>query len=182
MNKRWKVSIVMISVIMLCVMGICTACSGGNAGGASGGNSDVIYFETTDLDGNVVRSEDLFKGHRLTMVNIWGTFCGPCIDEMPELEKLNYRLKQKDCAIIGIVSDVQSPEDSETIGAAKGLIEEIGVKYTNLVPWDDTWEVFPAQFIPTSYLVDEEGRIVGEAVVGARSVDDYDEWIDGMLK
>ncbi|MDO4409124.1 MAG: TlpA disulfide reductase family protein, partial [Eubacteriales bacterium] len=89
--------------------------------------ASAISFETTDLDGNVVKSADLFKGHRLTMVNIWGTFCGPCIDEMPELEKLNYRLKQKDCAIVGIVCDVESPEDSETIGAAKSLIDEIGV-------------------------------------------------------
>lgn len=141
-----------------------------------------ISFETTDLNGNVVKSADLFKGHRLTMVNIWGTFCGPCIDEMPELEKLNYRLKQKDCAIVGIVCDVESPEDSETIGAAKSLIDEIGVKYTNLIPWEDTFNLFPAEYVPTSYFVDEKGQIVGEAAVGARSADSYEELIDELLK
>ena len=142
----------------------------------------VISFETTDLDGNVVKSADLFKEHRLTMVNIWGTFCGPCIDEMPELEKLNYRLKQKDCAIVGIVCDVESPEDSETIGAAKSLIDEIGVKYTNLIPWEDSFDLFPAEYVPTSYFVDEKGQIVGEAAVGARSADNYEELIDELLK
>ena len=142
----------------------------------------AISFETTDLDGNVIKSADLFKGHQLTMVNIWGTFCGPCIDEMPELEKLNYRLRQKDCAIVGIVCDVESPEDSETIGAAKSLIDEIGVKYTNLTPWEDTFDLFPAEYVPTSYFVDEKGQIVGEAAVGARSADNYEELIDELLK
>ena len=142
----------------------------------------AISFETTDLDGNVIKSADLFKGHRLTMVNIWGTFCGPCIDEMPELEKLNHRLKQKDCAIVGIVCDVESPEDSETIGAAKSLIDEIGVKYTNLIPWEDSFDLFPAEYVPTSYFVDEKGQIVGEAAVGARSADNYEELIDELLK
>ena len=193
-----------ISIIIFTVMAVLTACSAGKTETAGqkeaagqeedSGQQEVveqkgadsaasaISFETTDLDGNVVKSADLFKGHRLTMVNIWGTFCGPCIDEMPELEKLNYCLKQKDCAIVGIVCDVESPEDSETIGAAKSLIDEIGVKYTNLIPWEDTFNLFPAEYVPTSYFVDEKGQIVGEAAVGARSADNYEELIDELLK
>lgn len=85
----------MIAVFLM--LTVLTACSARQKKADPG----VISFETTDLDGNVVRSADVFKGHRLTMVNVWGTFCGPCIGEMPELEKLNYRLKQKDCAIVG---------------------------------------------------------------------------------
>jgi thiol-disulfide isomerase/thioredoxin len=54
-----------------------------------------ISFETTDLAGNTVRSEDIFGENALTMVNLWGTYCGPCIGEMPDLEELNGRLKDK---------------------------------------------------------------------------------------
>ena len=175
MNKKW-----IITLAILLVAAVLTACSGRQEEAEA--ESEVISFETTDLDGNVVKSEDLFKGHRLTMVNVWGTFCGPCIYEMPELEKLNYRLRQKDCAIVGIVCDVESPEDSETIGAAKSLIDEIGVKYTNLIPWEDSFDLFPAEYVPTSYFVDEKGQIVGEAAVGARSADNYEELIDELLK
>lgn len=175
MNKKW-----IITAAVLLVAAVLTACSGRQKEAEA--DPAAISFETTDLDGNVVKSGDLFKGHRLTMVNIWGTFCGPCIDEMPELEKLNYRLRQKDCAIVGIVSDVESLEDSETIGDAKALIDEIGVKYINLIPWDSTWDIFPADAVPTSYFVDEKGRIIGEAAVGARSADNYEDLIDELLE
>lgn len=173
MNKKRAI---MIAVFLM--LTVLTACSAGQKKADPG----VVSFETTDLDGNVVRSADIFKGHRLTMVNVWGTFCGPCIEEMPELEKLNYRLKQKDCAIVGIVCDVESAEDTETIDAAKALIEKIGVKYTNLIPWDNAWDQFPSDAVPTSYFVDENGQIVGEPAIGARSADNYEELIDELLK
>jgi len=175
MNKKW-----IITLAILLVSAVLTACSGRQKEAEA--DSEAISFETTDLDGNVVKSGDLFKGHRLTMVNIWGTFCGPCIYEMPELEKLNYRLSKKDCSIVGIVCDVESLEDTETIGEAKSLIDEAGVKYTNLIPWDNTWDIFPADAIPTTYFVDEKGRIVGEAAIGARSADDYEDLIDALLE
>ena len=61
-----------------------------------------ISFETTDLDGNAVTVEELFSQHKLTMINLWGTYCGPCIGEMPDLEILSQRLAEKDCAIVGL--------------------------------------------------------------------------------
>ena len=77
---------------------------------------------------------------------------------------------------------MESLEDTETIGEAKSLIDEAGVKYTNLIPWDNTWDIFPADAIPTTYFVDEKGRIVGEAAIGARSADDYENLIDALLE
>ena len=74
MNKKW-----IITLAILQVSAVLTACSGRQKEAEA--DSEAISFETTDLDGNVVKSGDLFKGHRLTMVNIWGTFCGPCISE-----------------------------------------------------------------------------------------------------
>ncbi len=198
-----------IAVVLISVLTVLTACSSsstspeGSSSAESQTNSveadasaesnesnpsapqetgSAVSFETTDLEGNTVNSSDIFSANKLTMVNIWGTFCGPCIDELPELEKLNYRLKEKNCSVIGIVSDVAGSDDSATIESAKTILDDTGVKYPNLLPWSELLDVFPAQFIPTTYFVDSEGRIIGEAAIGARSADAYEELIDSILK
>ena len=140
-----------------------------------------ISFETTDLEGNPVRAADIFSTHKLTMVNIWGTYCGPCIGEMPDLEVLNARLAEKECAIIGIVCDVRGTGDTETIGIAKDIISQTGVTYLNLLPWDTFWDELPADFIPATYFVASDGQVVGEAAVGARGADEYEELVDALL-
>ncbi len=142
----------------------------------------VISFETFDIDGNSVSSADIFAENELTIINIWGTYCGPCIREMPDLAKLSERLKDKNCEIVGIVCDVAGPSDTAMIETAKKILEETGVSYLNLLPWANTFGDFPAQFIPTTYFVDSKGHIVGEALIGARSADDYEELIDAALE
>ena len=141
----------------------------------------AVSFETTDLEGNTVNSADIFKENKITMINLWGTFCGPCIREMPDLEILRERLKEKECGIIGIVVDVEGPQDTEVIDAAKEIIAYTGVTYNNLVPWESIWETLPAEFVPTTYFVDENGQIIGEEAVGARGADEYEALIDGLL-
>ena len=138
-------------------------------------------FETTDLDGNAVTAEELFSQHKLTMINLWGTYCGPCIGEMPDLEILSQRLAEKDCAIVGVVVDVAGLEDTARLETAREIIADTGVTYLNLFPWYTLMEDFPAQFIPTSYFVNSEGQIVGEAAIGARGADDYEALIDELL-
>ena len=142
---------------------------------------DAVIFETADLAGNAVRSEEVFSANRLTMVNLWGTYCGPCIGEMPDLEELNGRLQEKDCGIIGIVCDIGGVNDSKMIQTAEEIIADTGVTYRNLIPWPGFAAVFPAQFIPTTYFVDTNGTIVGEPAVGARGVDEYEALIDELL-
>lgn len=151
-----------------------------SSSGAAAGSA--VSFETTDLDGNSVRSEDLFKEHTLTMVNLWGTYCGPCIGEMPDLEQLNRKLESKNCAIIGIVIDVPSAQNAEMVSAAKEILSATGVTYPNLCVFNGLDSVFPAQFVPTSYFVDSDGRIVGETAIGARGAEDYEKLIDEILK
>ena len=141
----------------------------------------ALAFETTDLEGNAVRSEDIFSENRLTMVNLWGTFCGPCIGEMPDLEELNARLKDKDCAVIGVVIDVPSADDSAMIQTAEEIIADTGVTYLNLLPWEGMDAALPSQFVPTTYFIDANGQIVGEAAIGARGADEYEALIDEVL-
>ena len=141
----------------------------------------TVRFETVDLDGNPVRSEDIFGGNTLTMVNLWGTYCGPCINEMPDLEVLNARLKAKGCGIIGVVVDVPSVGSTSQVQAAKEIIADTGVTYRNLLPWSGFDDAFPAQYIPTTYFVDSNGKIVGQAAVGARGADAYEALVDAVL-
>ncbi len=132
----------------------------------------TIMFKTTDLEGNTVRSEDIFHGHTLTMLNLWGTYCGPCIREMPDLERLRPRLESKNCSIVGIVLDVPDLDSTEMVATAREILAQTGVTYLNLIPWPGLETQLPSQFIPTSYFVDSEGRIVGEAAVGARGAEE----------
>ena len=141
----------------------------------------AVAFETVDLDGNPVRSADIFSQNKLTMVNIWGTFCGPCINEMPDLEVLNGRLADKGCAMIGVVCDVAGTGDTAHIEEAKDIVADTGVTYRNLLPWDGFDAALPAEYIPTTYFVDSEGRLVGEPAVGARGADDYEALLDAAL-
>ena len=150
-----------------------------SSGGAAG---SAVSFEATDLDGNLVRSEEIFKEHTLTMVNLWGTYCGPCIGEMPDLERLNQKLQSKNCAIIGIVIDVPSAQNAEMVSAAKEILSATGVTYLNLCAFNGLDSVFPAQFVPTSYFVDSDGRIVGEAAIGARGAEDYETLMNEILE
>lgn len=156
---------------------------GAGAAEAAGqtGEGPAISFETTDLDGNPVSSADIFSQNKITMVNIWGTFCGPCINEMPDLEILNQRIGDKGCGLVGVVIDAGGDYQMAVIGTAEEIIADTGASYLNLLPWEGIDDQFPAQYIPTTYFVDSKGNVVGEAAVGSRGADDYEALIDEAL-
>jgi thiol-disulfide isomerase/thioredoxin len=135
-----------------------------------------IQFETTDLDGNPVKSEDLFAGHKLTMINLWATWCSPCKKELPDLDKLNQELSEEKCQIIGIVTDT---DKEEKISKAKEILEEKGVTFLNLVAFDGLKDLLPNDRWPTSYFVDENGCLVGEPVIGTL-MENYMEVFDSI--
>lgn len=138
----------------------------------------VLSFETSDLEGNTVRSGDLFAASKLTMLNIWGTFCGPCINEMPQLEALSQEYAEKDVAVVGMVIDV--PESDDTLlPDAKAIVKDTGVTYTNLRIWDGYEKVMALAAVPTTLFLDSSGHLVGTPVIGAdlsayrTVIDDY---------
>ena len=138
---------------------------------------ETLSFTTTDTEGNSVTSGDLFGAHRITMVNIWASWCGPCIRELPELEAINSRLAELDCAVVGLLYDGDDPDALKT---AKGIMEENGVTYTVILPPENVDSLFPLEAYPTSYFVSSDGRILGEPVVGAYT-DRYEEVIQELL-
>lgn len=137
-----------------------------------------IHFVTEDLSGNPVSSEELFGGHSVTMINLWATWCDPCIGELPELEKISREIAADGFRIIGIVTDT----DSETkIEKALRILEEKGVTYVNLKAFEGLSGMLPQQFWPTSYFVDETGALIGEPIESAEP-EKYRERFAGLRK
>lgn len=136
-------------------------------------------FSTVDLDGNTV-TNDIFTGKKLTVVNIWGTFCGPCINEMPELAQWDAEMPD-DVQIIGLVSDLNSADDTATIETAKEIYEATGVTFPSLVAGEDFMELLSGVIgVPTTLFVDGSGVIVGEPIVGA-NVPAYKQFVEEYL-
>jgi thiol-disulfide isomerase/thioredoxin len=142
-------------------------------------------FTAVDLAGNKV-TEDIFKGKKLTMINIWATFCRPCIGEMPDLAQLNTEYADKDFQVIGIVCDVSYSGDgyeASLLSDANNIIEMTGVNYTNLLPSQslDMIKLSEVYSVPETIFVDEDGNIVGTSYVGSRSIDDWKSIVDNTL-
>ena len=139
-----------------------------------------IRFETEDIDGNPVNSENLFAENKLTMVNIWGIDCGPCIREMPEIEAISKDFADKGVAVVGIVQELPVGDD-KYLQETKKVIQDTGITYKNLRAWEGFDEILNYTGTPTTYFVDSEGRIVGEVIVGAR-VQEYRTKLEQYLE
>ena len=137
----------------------------------------TLSFTTTDVEGNPVTSEELFGQHEITMLNLWTSQCHFCIEELPDLEEINGRLADKDCAIVGLLLDGDDPEALEL---GKEVLAENGVTYTVLVPPENVDDLFDVNAFPTSFFVNRDGVVVGEPVEGKR-VDVYEPAIDSLL-
>lgn len=135
---------------------------------------DLLKFTTKDLDGNEINSEDLFRGHELTMLNVWATWCGPCKRELPDLGKMAKDFEAKNCQIVGLCLD--GDEEGKT---AKELLKEAGVEYLNIIAPENMMDVLPVVSIPTTYFLNSEGCVVGEPIVGAY-VEEYPKRLEGL--
>ena len=126
-------------------------------------------FEGKDLDGNTVKSDELFSANAVTVVNFWFTTCNPCVGELSELDALNKELAEKGGSLIG-VNTFTLDGDEVAISEAKDVLAKKGATYQN-VYFDSDGEAgkFAANIFayPTTYVVDRNGNIVGDPIVGA---------------
>ena len=126
-------------------------------------------FEGKDLDGNTVKSDELFSANAVTVVNFWFTTCNPCVGELSELDALNKELAEKGGALIG-VNTFTLDGDEAAISEAKDVLAKKGATYQNVYFNSDgeagkfTTNIFA---YPTTYVVDRSGNIVGDPIVGA---------------
>ena len=152
-----------------------------DADGGSG-QSAGITFEARDLEGNTV-TETVFAESELTMVNVWATYCNPCLSEMPELGELAGEYSSDEFQIIGIVSDVQEESEAEAVEYAAMLVEQTGAAYPHLLLNESLFRsmLSGVSAVPTTFFVNEKGEVL-DTVVGAMDKDSWKEKIDGLLK
>lgn len=137
-------------------------------------------FTTTDLDGNEV-TNDIFAKKDLTVLNVWGTFCGPCIEEMPELGAWAKELPEN-VQLIGFVSDIADLNDEDAVYMAKTIAEEANADFPQLIGGGADFSDFMSGIIgvPTTFFIDRNGNFIGEPIVGAY-VEQYKENVKNYL-
>lgn len=151
----------------------------GNGGGTNADASEektyVLSFEAKTTDGNAFSSE-IFSESKVTMINVWATYCNPCLEEMPDLGEIAQEYDKSDFQLIGIISDVVEDAPQSDIDAAKDLIAQTEANYPHLLLNQSLFEnlVGGVSSVPTTFFVNSKGEVLGY-VVGAN---DKDTWLD----
>lgn len=142
-------------------------------------------FSASDLDGNDADAS-VFSDYDLTVVNIWATFCGPCIQEMPALAALAEEYADKGVQFVGIVSDVLDSDgapDESQLALARDIVSQTGVGYRNLIPSESLTNLLSqVTAVPTTLFVDKNGAQVGYAQIGSLNEDGWRAAIDEALE
>ena len=150
---------------------------------ANGDVQKFPSFEGKDLDGNEVKSDELFSANAVTVVNFWFTTCSPCVGELGDLDALNKELADKGGALIG-VNAFTLDGDETAIADAKDVLAKKGATYQN-VYFDSSSPAgaFTANIFafPTTYVVDRNGNIVGEPIVGASTEKNQAETLQSLI-
>ncbi|MDY5908656.1 MAG: TlpA disulfide reductase family protein [Bullifex sp.] len=144
-------------------------------------DTPVIAFETTDIFGNEVSSAELFAESRITMLNIWATYCSPCIGELPFLGKIPSEYDKADLQIIGVISDVF---DQATYDTAISLITSKGAHtYPHLLVSESLYNSVLKDIVgvPTTLFVDSEGHVL-KTVVGSNTLARWKEIITSITQ
>ncbi len=177
-----------IFCIALCVVMLFSFAACGTNGGTDSDETTVhtnesggllSSFTGETLDGEKA-DQSIFKGKKVTMVNIWATFCRPCIGEMPDLQKLHEDYADKGFQVVGIVCDIYDEND---ISVAKDIVKDTGVKYVSLLPSQSLNEakLNSVTSVPETFFVDETGAVIAGPYIGSRSYSQWAEIIDGVL-
>lgn len=144
--------------------------------------STQLVFEGHDIEGNAV-SSTIFSESKLTMVNVWATYCNPCLGEMPGLGELAVKYDSEEFQIIGIISDVQEGAAQEMMDLAADLIEQTGADYTHLLLNESLYYALltDVSAVPTTFFIDENGVIL-DTVIGAMDKSAWEEKINELLE
>lgn len=157
-------------------------------GGQSATGADVKSvgdFTTLDVNCNEV-TQDIFAENELTMVNVFATWCSPCVAEMPDLEKLHQQMKDKNVGVVGVVLDVLNKKGeivNEDLERAQLLVKETGVTYPVLLPDSGYFNgrLTGIEALPETFFVDKNGNIVGESYSGSGGLEDWIEVVEREL-
>ena len=148
----------------------------------SGESTVSVAFEARDMEGNTV-SSDIFSQTRLTMINVWATYCNPCLREMPDLGELAGEYGADEFRIVGVISDVMEGSDQKILDYAADLVEQTGADYPHLLRNESLYYALLTDVgaVPTTFFIDENGVIL-DTVVGSMKKSAWEEKINGLLE
>lgn len=140
----------------------------------------LTAFSARDIQGNTV-TDAVFAEAELTMLNVWGTFCGPCLNEMPDLGALSSEYAEKGLQIIGLVGDVR--ESDEDAAYVQEIVDKTGANYRHLLPSADLQNKLLSNlmYYPTTIFYDKNGYMIDKLIVGAHTKSEWQVIIDRML-
>ena len=187
MKRLWIYSIALLCCLACFVLSSCRKTEpGGEAANVdvTRGDLNLSSFTARGLEGGVY-SGTVFQGHRLTMMNVWGTYCSPCIRELPDLDRLSKEYGEE-FQLIGVVIDAVDrnlnviPEIKEE---AKNIASQTGASYLQLLPSRSLNDLFLSgvQATPVTLFLDESGVILGKPVYGNKDYDGWKKLIDAYL-
>jgi thiol-disulfide isomerase/thioredoxin len=140
-----------------------------------------MYFSIVDMNGDVI-TEDVFREHKVTMINFWEPWCGPCVAEMPELEKLYENYKDQGLYVIGVFSSDDQIED------VKAVLAQAGTTYP-VAGYSSAFDTYQTGYVPTTIFVDQDGHVLpvsngysDNAVVGSNTYDDWAAIVEKYIK
>ena len=144
----------------------------------------VLEFSGEDFSGNNVGSE-LFSKNKITMINVWGTFCGPCIREMPDLARISESHKNSGVEVVGVVIDVTDRKGNVNVrqkANAEKIVSQTGADYKHIVPSQKMISsvLKNVQAVPTTFFVDSTGKVI-HSVIGARDEKEWQKLIQSLL-
>lgn len=189
MNKTIRRLIPAALAAALILLSACSDAAKSNEGQSSltgtAGSAALSNFTATDLQGAKV-DQSIFKGYKLTMINIWATFCGPCLREMPGLGQVSKEYAGKGVQMIGIVSDasdINGAISQDQVEAAKEIVKKTGASYRHILPSKDliNAKLKDVVYVPTTIFVDENGQQVGNDYASAKSAEKWKQIIDSLL-
>ena len=185
MKRKKKILSILFFMVLYCLT-VFGACGYEKESDVTDDIGNLGEFSMQDLDGNIY-TQDMFADYDLTMVNVFTTWCSPCINEIPDLEKLKNEMSSQGVNVVGIVLDsvdTNGTEIQETIETAKLLAEKTGVSYPFLIP-DAGYlngRLSGINAVPETFFVDKEGNIVGDTYSGSRTFEDWKSVVETELK
>lgn len=149
-------------------------------------DAELIGFTVYDRSQNKVRLSEYVTGNRVTMLNFWGTFCGPCIREMPDLAEIEKEYWDEGFEIVGVTTDATDYESGGLIPYilkdADSIIEQTGVEYPICFAGADLIQYTQITAVPTTFFVNENGDLLTDPMVGSRSREEWESIINELLE
>ncbi len=182
------VAIILAGILGVCMLGGCSSEkeAGSKDSPKTTDNAESAgTFETVDIEGTSY-TEKVFGEYDLTMVNVFATWCPPCVQELPELQKLYEEMQPQGVNVVGIVMDTvdeKGDSDSEALEKAKELKERAGITYPLLVPDSGNLngKLSKIQAFPTTFFVDKNGNVVSETYEGSNDLEGWKEVVQKEL-